>query len=179
MKKAFKFGCLGIIAIFLLIIVVAIFAGGDDDKPSTGATTSNSSSKKSTDDGSKKIDASKQKTDSLGLKVGLGEIKIFKDKLQVGINVENTNSSKISFYPDQGSAVIGDMQLDANMFLTDGSISGDIQSGVKKDAVLEFLVPEGKKLDVKSVKEIKLNFGEIYDEKTFDTKEITFTVPVK
>ncbi|MEK4093277.1 hypothetical protein [Viridibacillus sp. FSL H8-0110] len=52
------------------------------------------------------------------------------------------------------------------MFLTDGDVSGDIQSGVKKEAVLEFLVPEGKELDVKNIKEIKLNFGDIYDEKS-------------
>lgn len=179
MKKFFKIGCFGSIALVVLIIVIAIFASGNDEKPSTGSTSTNSSSNKTVDDGSKKIDASNQSTTAEGLKVGLGEIKIFSDKIQVGMNVENTNKGKVTFYPDQGSAVIGDMQLDANMFLTDGSISGDIQSGVKKEAVLEFLAPEGKKIDVKNIKQIKFLFGDVYDEKTFNTKDVSFTVKVK
>lgn len=178
MKKFFKFGCLGIIGFIVLIIILAIAFSGDEDKPSTGTTT-NSSNNKSVDDGSKKVDASNQTADAVGLKVSLGEVKILKDKVQVGINVENTKDSLVTFYPDQGSAVIGDMQLEANMFLTDGDVSGDIQGGVKKEAVLEFLVPEGKEIDVKDVKEIKFMFGDVFDDKSFDTKDVTFTVQVK
>jgi len=182
LKKFFKFGCLGIIALIVLIIVLAVaFSGGEEDKVSTGSdsTKSSETSKETKDDGSKKVDASDQKVDALGLKVGLGEVKIASDKIQVGINVENTNDHLVTFYPDQGSAVIEDMQLDANMFLTDGDVSGDIQGGVKKEAVLEFLVPEGKEIDVKNLKEIKFMFGDVYDEESFDTKDVSFTVPVK
>jgi hypothetical protein len=181
MKKFFKFGCLGVIALIVLIIIIAIFSSGNDDKVSTGSKTGSSTTNESkkTDDGSKKVDASNQSVTAEGLKVGLGEIKILDSKIQVGINVENTKNNKVTFYPDQGSAVIGNMQLDANMFLTDGDVSGDIQGGVKKEAVLEFLAPDGQKIDVKNVKEIKLMFGDVYDDKTMNTKDVSFTVPVK
>jgi hypothetical protein len=182
MKKFFKFGCLGVIALIALVIIIAIFSSSDEDKVSTGSKTeSTTTNAKETpkDDGSKKVDASNQNVTAEGLKVGLGEIKILDSKIQVGINVENTKSNKVTFYPDQGSAVIGNMQLDANIFLTDGDVSGDIQGGVKKEAVLEFLAPDGKKIDVKNVKEIKLMFGDVFDDKTMNAKDVSFTVPVQ
>ncbi|MEQ6357486.1 hypothetical protein ABNX05_23050 [Lysinibacillus sp. M3] len=181
MKKFFKFGCGGLILLVVLIVALAM-CSTDDDKPSTGSSgekVETSSTKKETTDGSKKVDASTQNVDALGLKVGLGEIKITKGKIQVGVNVHNTKDNKVTFYPDQGSAVIGDMQLDANLFLTDGDVSGDIQGGVKKEAVLEFLAPDGKDIDVENVKEIKLMFGNVFDDNTFESQDVTFTVPVK
>ena len=71
------------------------------------------------------------------------------------------------------------MQLDANMFLTDGDVSGDIQSGVLKEGVIEYLAPEGKEIDVATLTEIKLVFGDVFDDTSFESKEVTFTVPVK
>ncbi|MFP3513146.1 hypothetical protein SB775_26885 [Peribacillus sp. SIMBA_075] len=179
MKKFFKFGCLGIIGFIVLIIILAIAFSGDDDKPSTGSSSNNSKNEKSVNGGTKKVDVSDHSTEQLGMKVGLGELKVATDKIQIGINIENTTDKPISFYPDQGSAVIGDMQLDANMFLTDGEISGDIQGCFKKEAVLEFLVPDGKKIDVDTLKEVKFMFGDVYSEESFDTKDISFTVPIK
>lgn len=182
MKKMFKFGCLGVIALVVLFIIIAVATSGGEDKVSTGTSSSSTVTKKEEtpkDDGTKKVDATSQSVDALGLKVGLGEIKISKDKLEVGINVENTSANKVTFYPDQGSAVIGDMQLDANLFLTDGDVSGDIQSGVKKEAVLEFLAPEGKEIDVNAITEVKLMFGDVYEDGTFETQDVSFTVPVQ
>ena len=180
MKKFFKFGCLGFIGIIVLFIILAVAFGGEEDKVSTGSNASNSSKEtKSLDDGSKKVDATSHSSEVIGLKIGLGEVKINKDKLQVGINVENTNDQAISFYPDQGSAVIGDLQLDANLFLTDGDIGGDIQSGVKQEGVIEFLAPEGKEIDTKNVKEIKFIFGDAITEDFTKSKPVSFTVPVK
>jgi hypothetical protein len=184
MKKFFKLGCFGFIGLVVLIVVIASL-GGEEEKVSTGteATTAksgdNTKKEAAKEDGSKKVDASSQTMDAIGLKVALGEIKVSKDKIQVGMNVENTNDKKVSFYPDQGSAVVGDMQLDANMFLTDGKISGDIQGGVKQEAVIEFLAPEGKEIDVKSVQQIKLIFGEVVSEDFMNTKAVEFVVPVK
>ncbi|MED4206610.1 hypothetical protein [Neobacillus mesonae] len=182
MKKFFKFGCLGVIGLVVLIVIIGIVgSSGGDDKVSTGAKPATTDAKKETpkDDGSKKIDASKQQKEILGLKVGLGEIKIKKDKIQVGINLENTTKKKLSFYPDQGSAVIGDMQIDANLFLTDGKVGGDIQGGVKQDGVIEFLAPDNKEIDVKSVKEIKLIFGDVTTDDYMNSKEVEFAIPVK
>ncbi|OMF61886.1 hypothetical protein BK139_05035 [Paenibacillus sp. FSL R5-0490] len=157
---------------------------GDGDEPVSTGTDSGSTEKaksddKPIDDGSKKVDASDQSTDAAGLIVALGEVKISSDKIQVGINVENTTENKLSFYPDQGSAVIGDIQLDANMFLTDGDVSGEIQGGVKKEAVLEFLTPDGKEIDVNSIKEVKLMLGDVFNDTTFESKPVNFTIPIK
>lgn len=135
------------------------------------------------DDGSKKVDASKQSAEALGMKVNLGDVKIMKDKINVGLNIENTTDKVLTFYPDQGNAVIGSMQLSANMFLTDGEVGGEVggevQGGVKQEGVLEFTAPEGKEIDVDSVKEIKLNFGEVITEDFMNNKAVSITVPVK
>ncbi|WP_019243630.1 MULTISPECIES: hypothetical protein [Bacillus] len=181
MKKFFKFGCLGFIALIVIFIIIAVAGGGDSDKVSTGSDNNKNEEKetKTVDDGSKKVDASSQNMDAVGLKIGLGEIKITDDKILVGINIENTNSKAVSFYPDQGSAVVGNMQLDANLFLTDGDIGGDVQSGVKQEGVIEFLAPKGKNIDVKSVKEIKLELGDVNSEDFMENHKVSFTIPVQ
>lgn len=179
MGKFFKIGCLGIIVIVVLVIILAMFSGGGDEV-STGADTGSSNKEEQkTETGTKTVDATSQTTEAAGMKVALGEIKISKDKLEVGINIENTTDGQLMFYPDQGSAVVGDMQLDANMFLTDGSIGGDVQGGVKQEGVLEFLAPEGKEIDIEAIKEIKLIFGDVVTEDFMTTKAVEFTVPVK
>lgn len=75
--------------------------------------------------------------------------------------------------------LLADMQLSANMFLTDGEVGGEVQGGVKQEGVLEFTAPEGKEIDVDSVKEIKLNFGEVITEDFMNNKAVSITVPVK
>ena len=182
MGKFFKVGCLGIIVIVILIVVVAMFSGGEEEAVSTGTDSTSEATTEETpaaESGEKTVDASAQSMDAAGMKVNLGEIKISKDKLEVGINIENTTDSQLMFYPDQGSAVIGDMQLDANMFLTDGSIGGDVQAGVKQEGVLEFLAPDGKEIDVEAIQEIKLLFGDVVTDDFMTTKAVEFTVPVQ
>ncbi|SNZ11594.1 hypothetical protein SAMN05421503_2093 [Terribacillus aidingensis] len=166
----------------LLVLMIALAACSSTEDVSTGSDSESAeSSEKSneTDDNAKKVDASDQSVTAANLKVGLGDVKVLEDKIQVGINVENTASDAVSFYPDQGSAVIGDMQLDANMFLTDGSVSGDIQASVKKEGVLEFLAPEGKKIDPATVKEIKLVLGDATSADFMTTEPVEFTVTVE
>ena len=178
MKKFFKFGCFGLIA---LIVLVAMFGSGEEETVSTGNTNTeeNASQTQEKEDGTKTIDASSQQITAQGLKIGLGDIKIEEDKIKVGINVENTTDASLMFYPDQGSAVIGDIQLEANLFLTEGDVSGDILSGVKKEAVIEFLVPDGKTIDVNSVKEIRLILGDVTTEDYMNSEDVTFTIPVQ
>ncbi|WP_340639584.1 hypothetical protein [Bacillus atrophaeus] len=161
-------------------LTLALAACGSTDDVSTGSSDSkDKKTEEKKDDGSKKVDASSQSTEVLGMKVSLGDVKIMKDKINVGLNIENTTDKALSFYPDQGNAVIDSMQLSANMFLTDGEVGGDVQGGVKQEGVLEFSAPEGKEIDVDSVKEIKLNFGDINTEDFMNTKSVTLTVPVK
>ncbi len=180
MKKFFKIGCLGIIIIAVLLVIIAIVSGGDEENVSTGTNSdAKTTETQKADDGTKTIDASSQQVTAQGLKVGLGDVKIKENKIQVGINAQNTTDGVLQFYPDQGSAVIGDIQLDANMFLTDGDVSGDIQGGVKKEGVLEFLAPEGRTIDVNSVKEIKLILGDVTTEDFMNSEDVSFTIPVK
>ncbi|MGG3235375.1 hypothetical protein ABEP17_18240 [Priestia flexa] len=179
MKKFFKFGCLGIIGIVVLFVVIAIATGGNEETVSTGGTGNKSTESSKQESGTKKVDASEQTTDAVGLKIALGEMKVTKDKIQVGINVENTSSKTVSFYPDQGSAVVGDMQLDANLFLTDGQIGGDVNAGVKQDGVIEFLAPDGKSIDVENIQEVKLLLGDVTPDDFSTSKAVEFTVPVK
>ncbi|WP_299831430.1 hypothetical protein [uncultured Metabacillus sp.] len=127
----------------------------------------------------KTIDASAQIVEAAGMKVGLGEVKIAEDKISVGINLENTTQEALSFYPDQGSAVVGDMQLQANLFLTTGTLGGDVQGGVKQEGVIEFLPPEGKTIDTNAITEIKLIFGDVTTADFMTSKAVEFTVPVK
>jgi hypothetical protein len=163
------------------IMVLGACSESDVSTGGSGNTTEKKLEAKETkkEDTGKTIDATNQKVEAAGMKVGLGEVKVTADKISVGINLENTTDKALSFYPDQGKMVIGDMQLDANMFMTSGSVGGDVQSGVKQEGVIEFLAPEGKKIDVKTVKQIKLVFGDVVTEDYMTTEPVNFTVEVK
>lgn len=169
-------------ALSLSLILVA--CGSSD--VNTGAD-GNSTEKKDSEekkeiqkeDNTKKFDASDQTKDVLGMKVGLGEIQIAEDKISVGMNIENTTDKPLSFYPDQGQSVVGDMQLDANLFMTTGSIGGDVQGGVKQDGVIEFLPPEGKKIDVEAIDSIKLIFGDVTTDDFMKSEPVNFEITVK
>lgn len=175
-----------LLALLSTTLLILLGACGNSDV-STGGSA-NSTEKKTdatkakstqTEDNSKTINASSQSINAIGMKVGLGEIKISEEKIEVGININNTTSKVLNFYPDQGHLVIGDMQLDANMFMTSGEIGGEVQGGVKQDAVIEFTAPEGKTIDVKSVKQIKLIFGDVTSEDFMSSKGVQFNIPVK
>ncbi|EIJ79176.1 hypothetical protein PB1_16504 [Bacillus methanolicus PB1] len=180
MKKKILF----VTALLSLGLVLAGCGSSDVSTGGTGNSTekkeeSNSETKEVKKDSGKTIDATAHTTDVLGMKVALGEIKITEDKISVGMNLENTSDAALSFYPDQGQLVVGDMQLNANMFMTTGEIGGDVQGGVKQEGVIEFLAPEGKKIDVNAVKELKLLFGDITTADFMQSKPVEFVVPVQ
>jgi hypothetical protein len=127
----------------------------------------------------KLVDAVSQVTTVAGMQVGLGEIKITEDKIAVGINLQNTTNEVLNFYPDQGQLVVGDMQLNANMFMTTGQVGGEVQGGVKQEGVIEFLAPEGKKIDINTVTGIRLIFGDVITADYMTAEPVEFTVPVQ
>lgn len=184
MKKA-KFLLPALLTSFLLVLGACGNSGistgsdGNSVEKETESTESTETTEATQVDTGKTIDASGESADVLGMKVGLGEIKILEEKISVGINLENTASDALTFYPDQGKAVIGDMQLEANMFFTEGQVGGDVQSGIKQDGVIEFLAPEGKTIDVEAIKEVKLLFGDINTSDYMQSKPVEFTVPVQ
>lgn len=149
--------------------------GGNNDV----ATNSAPQTEAKKDDGSKKFHAGTS-AEGLGLKVNIAEIKIGSDKIEVGMNIQNNNQHAMTWYPDQeATIVVGDMQLDSNMFMGSGKLGGDIEAGVKKDGVLVFPVAEGKTLDVAKVANLKLKVGEVHSPDFMQTEEISFDIPVK
>lgn len=154
-----------------------VSTGGEGN--STEKKTESKEKAKPKEETGKKVDASSQSVEAAGMKVGLGEVKITKEKISVGVNLENTTDQMLTFYPDQGKSVIGDMQLEANLFMTSGSIGGEVAGGVKQEGVIEFLAPEGKTIDVDAVKEVKLMFGDVITEDFMTSKKVDFTVPVE
>ncbi|HWO95762.1 MAG TPA: hypothetical protein VNM45_05390 [Bacillus sp. (in: firmicutes)] len=106
-------------------------------------------------------------------------MKLKKNKVVVGMTVKNTTKDKLSFFPDQGNVVIGNLQLDADLFNGKGNVGGDIQAGVSKSGVVEYAVPDGKSLDVDKVKEVQLHFGDIFNEKSMDAKPFDQVIKLK
>jgi hypothetical protein len=118
-------------------------------------------------------------TEVLGVKINIAEVVIKPDRIEVGMNLENTNPDLINWYPDQeGKAIVEDKQLDANMFMGD-SIGGEVASGVKQNGVLVFLTNGKDTLDPKAVKEIKLDLGEISSADFTKTERATIKFQVK
>jgi len=103
------------------------------------------------------------------LEITIGEIKIEGKKVLVGMTLRNTSNAKLTFYPDMGNAVIGSTQLDANMFMTEGKLSGDIMAGVQKSGVIVFTTDTA--LNPQDVQQIVLDFGSVRHE--------SWDVPVK
>lgn len=181
MKKLLSVLLIGIIAVFMAACGSSDVDTGAsepaEEKKAESAKETKAKEKPVADE--KSVDAKALSKEAIGLKVNFGEVRIAKDKISVGINLENTNAEQVSFYPDQGSVVVGDMQMDANMFMTSGDIGGDIQPGVKQDAVIEFLAPDGKEIDVASVKEIKMIFGDVTSADFMKSEPVEVVLPVK
>ncbi len=74
----------------------------------------------------------------------------------------------LAFYPDQKNLVIGTRQVDANMFLGRGKISGEIQPNVEKSASLVYL-DNDKTLNQSAIKQITFHFGDVTNMKQFQT----------
>ena len=84
------------------------------------------------------------------------------------MNYENNSGQSIHWYPDQeAKAVIGDMQLDSNMFLDDTRDDRGRHLGwnEKSDGVFVFRPAGNKTIDPEAVEEIKLSFGEMVERK--------------
>ena len=174
--KIVKYIIIGLLALG----VISFFIGGDEETVSTGSNTEEVSKEpEEATPEAKVIDVSSQTQTLNGLVINLGEVKISEDKIQVGMNIENTSDKTITFYPNQGNLVIGNMQMDANMFGSEGDISGDIMPGVQMEGIITYYAPEGKEIDVEAVKEIKFHFGNVNDETYMNTKEANFIIPVQ
>ncbi|MFY4777302.1 hypothetical protein [Metabacillus sp. RGM 3146] len=127
----------------------------------------------------KTVDAKATQLDAMGMKVSLGKIVVNSDKITVEMSLENTTDKVLNFYPDGGTATIGDMQLTAQMSDATGKIGGETKGGKKQTGTLVFSAPEGEKIDSKTLKNINLDFGDVSSEDYLKTKHVAFTVPAK
>ncbi|MBH8595855.1 hypothetical protein I8U20_10980, partial [Thermoactinomyces intermedius] len=126
---------IGLIGLSMLLL-----AGCGPDDVDTGVKATNEQTKQEVK--AEKADEKRFKanasTEALGVKVNIAEVVIKPDRIEVGMNLENTNSDQVTWWPDQeGKIVVGDKQLNANMFMGD-SVGGEIAGGVKQNGVLTF-----------------------------------------
>ncbi|TCP52603.1 hypothetical protein EV586_10985 [Tumebacillus sp. BK434] len=177
MKTFVKLGIAVVVSAGLLVGCAPsdVQTGGSNDVAAKNDQTAD----KKKEDGSKKFNADVS-AEGLGMKVNIAEVKVSPTKIEVGINFQNNNQHAMSWYPDQeAKIVVGDMQLDSNMFMSSGKLGGDIEGGVKKDGVLVFPVADGKKLDVAKVTSLKLKVGKLHSPDFMQKQEIAFDIPVK
>lgn len=167
---------IGLIGLSMLLL-----AGCGPDDVDTGVKATNEQTKQEVK--AEKADEKRFKanasTEALGVKVNIAEVVIKPDRIEVGMNLKNTNSDQVTWWPDQeGKIVVGDKQLNANMFMGD-SVGGEIAGGVKQNGVLTFLTNNNDRLDPKSVKEIKMDLGEVMSSDFMNTKKVEFEIKVQ
>lgn len=168
------------VAMLLVLTVVLTACGGAPSSADTGSGSSQSQPASSGGGEQKAANEARHPVNKEyevnGLKIKIGEVVVQKDRVIVGMTVSNPGNNTKTFYPDHGNAVVGTMQLDANMFFTEGDVSGEISGGVVKEGVIHFLVPKGKSLDPATVTQIKLNLGKVFDDTNFSVKEFSETI---
>ena len=157
------------------MVVAALALAACGGAPSSADTGSGSSQPAASEGGQQQAGEARHPVNKEfevnGLKVKIGEIVVQKDRVVVGMTVTNPGEDTLSFFPDQGNAVVAGMQLEANPFFTEGDVSGEITGGASKEGVVHFLAPEGKSLDPAQVKEVRLNLGEVFNDKKMSAKE--------
>lgn len=170
--------------IFITLVGICLFAvfalGSGSGESSDVSTGSNDPKSSSSEKAVQPLKIAVDYEESFsGLSVKIAEIQIEEDGILVGMTISNNSASMLSIYPDQGNVVIGNMQLDANMFSSEGDASGDIQPGVQKSAVIRFDVPQGNALTPNEVKEVQLHFGDVFNSDDFESTKCDITISIE
>jgi hypothetical protein len=168
MRKSFKIPMWAMLALFLIFSLEACSADSEDVSTGSEEPESSASNNEKKSENVKKYSIN-QDFQVNGLNIKIGDIKVQSDKIIVGLTLKNNTKDKLSFYPDQGNVVVGSMQLDADLFGGNGDVGGDIQAGVEKSGVIEFITPDGKSLNPNEVKEVELHFGEVFNENSLNS----------
>jgi hypothetical protein len=69
-----------------------------------------------------------------------GEVKDARTVVLAVMRIENLTNAKARVYPDQSTLVIGQEQVKAATFLSDGDLGGDIFPGVVKEGIVPFFL---------------------------------------
>ena len=113
-----------------------------------------------------------------GLDIKIENIKITDDKVRVAMTIVNNSDTTKTFYPDQGFLVVGNKQVEADIFATEGDLSGDIFGGVEKSGVVIFNVADSG-INFDEASEIVLRLGDVFDEESFNAEEFAETITIK
>lgn len=158
--------------VFVLTLLVMVSGCGGPPSIDTGSGTKQSSQAGTQQGTGKKISINKNWTIN-GLEIIIGEMEISSDKVKIGMTLNNKSETKLTFHPDGSNsvAVIGDIQLESNTFMTEGKLSGEIYPGVSKSGVIFFTVPKGKSIAPNNIKAIDLHLGDIYESDHFSNSK--------
>src|SRR5690606_2551243 len=96
-----------------------------------------------------------------GLDIKIENIEITDDKVRVAMTIVNNSDTTKTFYPDQGFLVVGNKQVEADIFATEGDLSGDIFGGVEKSGVVIFNVADSG-INFDEASEIVLRLGDVF-----------------
>ena len=113
-----------------------------------------------------------------GLDIKIENIEITDDKVRVAMTIVNNSDTTKTFYPDQGFLVVGNKQVEADIFATEGDLSGDIFGGVEKSGVVIFNVADSG-INFDEASEIVLRLGDVFDEESFNAEEFSETIAIK
>lgn len=113
-----------------------------------------------------------------GLDIMIENIEITDDKVRVAMTIVNNSDTTKTFYPDQGFLVVGNKQVEADIFATEGDLSGDIFGGVEKSGVVIFNVADSG-INFDETSEIVLRLGDVFDEESFNAEEFAETIAIK
>lgn len=113
-----------------------------------------------------------------GLDIKIENIEITDDKVRVAMTIVNNSDTTKTFYPDQGFLVVGNKQVEADIFATEGDLSGDIFGGVEKSGVVIFNVADSG-INFDEASEINLRLGDVFDEESFNAEEFAETIAIK
>src|SRR5690606_31334872 len=113
-----------------------------------------------------------------GLDITIENIEITDDKVRVAMTIVNNSDTTKTFYPDQGFLVVGNKQVEADIFATEGDLSGDIFGGVEKSGVVIFNVADSG-INFDEASEIVLRLGDVFDEESFNAEEFAGTIAIK
>ena len=110
-----------------------------------------------------------------GLDINIKAIEVKGNMLHTFVSIENTDENTKSFFPDQGSIVIGNKQIEADFWGSDGKLAGEIYGGVVKEGVISYDI-SGVNFD--EIEEIRFIFGQVLDEVNFNFEEFEEVISI-
>lgn len=180
-KKPAALKKLGIAAVICFVSFIgAIFTVGEPSEVETASTE--------VENGSEVIKEEEEEFDGgiyeinetyevNGLTIDISTIEVSDDDVKIAMKLTNNSENTLSFYPDQGDIIIGNKQVGANMFMTDGDVSGDIHAGVEKSGTIRFILDDDISTD--DIEEITLKLGDVYNDDVISVEEFSEVITLK